>query len=100
MLPIESDVPPTELKNPLSLEVSFKSLQQEDKVVTLSLINIFESYHSVLWSEHHLAKSSSLKTFHSCVFSISSFSACVMSSLFRIDIVKTDSPRSFQPRRA
>lgn len=57
--PIESAVPPIELMNASSFVVSDRSLQQLDNVPTLSLTKKLLSFHTVLWSEHQRAKSSS-----------------------------------------
>ena len=52
-------VPPIELIKPLNFDVSERSLQQLLKVFTSLLTKKLESFHLQLWSEHHLANSSS-----------------------------------------
>ena len=57
--PMLRAVPPIELINPSSFDVSERSLQQLESVVTSPLTKKLLSFHLQLWSEHHLANSSS-----------------------------------------
>lgn len=57
--PMDSAVPPMELMNAFSLDVSDSSRQQLERVLTSPLMKKLLSFQTVLWSEHQRANSSS-----------------------------------------
>lgn len=57
--PIDNAVPPILLIKPFNFEVSLNKRQQLDKVDTSPLTKKLLSFQVQLWSEHHLANSSS-----------------------------------------